>query len=111
MLVYCWKCRTCGTGTTSPSRDEPPEHNCESGEPDVRRDYTAEGVGIGPGVSESRVEMTTSGYRDLFLPTAEDMADQDDPSGQKGLRAWAETHAPAETNKRPAWPVMDKTQF
>lgn len=109
--VYCWRCRTCGASTTSNTNTEPPAHNCEAGEPRVRRDYAAEGVGIGSGVRESRVEMTRSGYRDLFLPTAEDMATQDDPSGQKGLREWAETHAPKEDNKHPIWPVMEKTQF
>lgn len=111
MVTYCWKCRTCGMGTTSPRRHVAPEHNCPDGVADVRRDYATENVGIGSGVRESRVEMTTSGYRDLFLPTADDFADQSDPSGQKGLRKWADEHAPKEDNKRPAWPVMEKTQF
>jgi len=110
-MTYCWKCRTCGGGTQNDSNEVVPEHNCEMGTPDVVRDYASENVGIGSGVRESRNEMTTSGYRDLFLPTADDFADQDDPSGQKGLRQWAETHGPKEDNKRPAWPVMEKTQF
>ena len=110
-MTYCWKCRTCGGQTTNNDHSTTPEHNCEMGTPDVIRDYAAENVGIGAGVRESRTEMTTSGYRDLFLPTAEDMAGPDDPDGQKGLRKWAEEHTPKDDNKRPAWPVMEKTQF
>jgi hypothetical protein len=108
--VYCWRCRSCGASTISNEPHDPPAHNCDL-EPDVKRDYAAENVGIGTGVRESRMEMSTSGYRDLFLPTAEDMAGPDDPDGQKGLRKWAEEHTPKDDNKRPAWPVMDKTQF
>ncbi len=109
-VTYVFKCRTCGTGTTAFDRAIP-EHFCPDGEADIVRDYAAEGVGIGTGVRESRNEMHTSGYRDLFLPTADDMASADDPSGQKGLHEWAETHQPKPENTHPAWPVMDKTQF
>jgi hypothetical protein len=77
----------------------------------LRRDYRAEAVGIGGGVRESRRELTPSGYRDLFLPNAQDMATPDDPDGQKGLREWSATHGPREGNKRPMYPAMDKKVF
>lgn len=110
-MTYCFKCLSCGDRVERHSRETPP-HDCPSAEgARVVRDYSTENVGIGTGVRESRNELTTSGYRDLFLPTADDMATADDPSGQKGLREWAETHTPKDDNKRPAWPVMEKTQF
>jgi hypothetical protein len=109
--VYCWVCRTCGAQTHSNTNETPPEHNCPDGTPAVKRDYAAENVGIGEGVRESRRELSNSGYRDLFLPTAEDYMGPDDIDGQKGLRKWADEHGPREDNKRPMWPEMTKTQF
>jgi hypothetical protein len=108
MYVYI-----CSTGHRFQSRerglDQCPKPDCPT--PTARRDWRAEGVGIGEGVRESRKEMSNSGYRDLFLPTAEDMMSADDPTGQKGLREWAETHGPREDNKRPMYPEMDKRVF
>ena len=108
-MTYCFKCTGCGARVERTSRDIP-LHDCPS-EGHVIRDYLAENVGIGEGVRESRREHTNSGYRDLFLPTADDYKSPDDPDGQKGLREWADTHGPREDNKRPMWPEMDRKVF
>lgn len=109
MATYCFKCPD-GHAWTQ-------ETNIGTlcAEPDCHmsaiRDWRAEAVGIGSGVRESRNEFTTSGYRDLFLPTADDMRTPEDPSGQKGLREWAETHGPKADNKRPVYPEMERKTF
>jgi hypothetical protein len=77
----------------------------------LRRDWKAEGVGIGPGVRESNVELTASGYRDLFLPTEADLSSADDPDGVKGMQEWMEEHEPKAGNKRPILPERTKTNF
>lgn len=109
-MTYCYRCPDCGfayeSQTHIPSSNLPV--HCDF---PVVRDWKREGVGIGSGVRESKREMTTSGYRDLFLPTAADMAGPDDPDGQKGLREWAETHGPRDDNTKPAWPEMDRKVF
>lgn len=108
-MTYCFVCPN-GHRTQAQNRD-PLGYDCyDCGEP-LRRDWQTEGVGIGEGVRESRREHTNSGYRDLFLPTADDYKSPDDPDGQKGLRDWAETHGPREDNKRPMWPEMDRKVF
>jgi predicted nucleic acid-binding Zn-ribbon protein len=107
-MTYCFKCNACGAAFQLSDREAPGCYEC--GEP-LTRDWRAENVGIGSGVRESKREMTTSGYRDLFLPTADDFASTDDPSGQKGLRNWAETHGPKEGNTRPVYPEMERQVF
>jgi hypothetical protein len=49
--------------------------------------------------------------RDIFLPTARDLATPKDPTGQRAIREWNERHEPRPTNKRPLRPEYEKTQF
>lgn len=49
--------------------------------------------------------------RDLFLPTAEELAGPGDRSGQKAIREWAEKHTPKDDNKKPLYPEMEKRTF
>ena len=53
----------------------------------------------------------SSAVRDLFLPTAKELAGPGDPDGSKGIREWNETHDPKPGNKRPMRPVADKAVF
>lgn len=108
-MTYCYICPNCDHKVEAQNRDVRTCLSC--GTADYRRDWQGEGVGIGSGVRESNREHTVSGYRDLFLPTADDYRTPEDPSGQKGLRDWAETHGPAESNKSPRYPEMDKKIF
>lgn len=76
------------------------------------RDYRAENVGINvDDLKRARDVGGVSAARDLFLPTAKEYESPSDPTGQKGLREWADRHQPASSNKKPAWPVMDKAVF
>lgn len=114
MTTYCLKCPepTCTyTGTT-------PEHgligllNCPfHGDAALLRDYKAEAVGIGSGVRESRSELSSSGYRDLFLPSEADLSSKDDPTGEKGMKEWMAEHEPKEGNKHPILPERTKHSF
>lgn len=103
-MMYCWKCPLCGLRSESQL-----SHYCECGAL-MKRDYRAEGVGLGSGVRASRETLSDDGYRKLFLPEASDYAGQPgDPTGEKGLREWREEHTPA--HKTHIEPVMERTQF
>jgi hypothetical protein len=52
-----------------------------------------------------------SAVRDLFLPTAKELAGPDDPDGSKGIREWNETHDPKPGNTRPMRPESPKVVF
>ena len=73
------------------------------------RDYGAEGVGIGPGVRASREVLSSDGYRQLFLPSADELRTPDDPTGQAAMREWRETHVPH--SKHPIEPEIERTTF
>jgi hypothetical protein len=53
----------------------------------------------------------SSAMRDLFLPTAKEVAGPGDPDGSKGIREWNETHDPKPGNKRPMRPESAKAVF
>lgn len=77
----------------------------------MRRDYGAEGVGLGSGVKVSR-DGTVRDSAALFLPDNRDFAGPGDPDGNKGMREWREEHTPRDSNKKPYWPgAVDKRTF
>ena len=63
----------------------------------MRRDYRAEAVGLGSGVRVSR-DGTNYDRARLFLPSNEDLATDEDPTGRKGAAEWLERFQP-ETSK------------
>jgi hypothetical protein len=115
MALYCYRCPECGRLTESTERDLAPTcpTHIESGVfVAMRRSYRDEGVS--PQVANLKREREAGGpsaVRDMFLPTAKDYESPSDPDGSKGLSNWAETHAPASGNKRPAYPDMPKKSF
>jgi hypothetical protein len=84
----------------------------------LRRNYQAEAAGFS-GIAEMRRQRESGldglsgkkAQRDLFLPTARDMAKPGDRDGQRGLRDWAERHGPRESNKKPLYPDIEKKVF
>ena len=114
MAVYCFTCPNCGRGRETPVREAV---RCQCGFYD-KRDYPAERVGFsGMAEMKKQREMGTDGLsgrkaqRDLFLPTAREMRTKADPTGQKGIREWAETHGPRPNNKKPLYPEMDRKVY
>lgn len=117
MAVYCFKCTHCGVrleGLTPQAGEL-----MNKGQPHVFvRDYHAEGVGFN-GLAEMKRQRELgldglsgrSEQRDLFLPTAEELATPKDPRGQKAIRDWADKHKPAEKNRQPLWPAMEKKVY
>jgi len=69
----------------------------------MRRDYGAEGVGLGSGVKVSRDGLVAD-QAALFLPSNKDYAGPGDPDGNKGMRKWRDSHGPRDTNSKPHWP-------
>ena len=111
MTTFCYICTSCEATGTSTSNQKVGAACPVCPEGVLRRDWKAEGVGIGPGVRESALELSPSGYRELFLPTEEDLSSADDPTGQKGMKEWMDEHEPKEGNKRPILPERTKTNF
>lgn len=52
-----------------------------------------------------------SAVRDMFLPTAKDMAGPGDPDGTKGIQEWADEHQPKMGNKRPMYPDIPRRSW
>ena len=100
-MTFLFRCRECGAPASATSREPAP--SCLNDGSEMRRDYRAEGVGLGTGVKVSR-SGTDADSAALFLPSNKDYAGPSDPDGQKGMRAWRERHGPRDTNKRPFWP-------
>lgn len=110
-MTFCYICTSCESTGTSASNQKVGTACPVCAEGTLRRDWRAEGVGIGPGVRESNLELSPSGYRDLFLPSEADLSSVDDPDGTKGMREWMDEHEPKEGNKHPILPERTKTQF
>lgn len=111
MANYCYRCTNCGATITLHLRDLVMCGECH--EPAMVRDYRAENVGM-TGLVQLKKEReggSARDTRDLFLPTAEELATPEDPSGQKALQDWNERHAPAEGNKTPLRPETEKKVF
>jgi hypothetical protein len=53
----------------------------------------------------------SSAVRDLFLPTAKELAGPGDPDGAKAIREWNETHDPKPGNSKPLRPEAPRTVF
>lgn len=112
MATYCYQC--------AKHRFVSDEHGievCPCGLP-ASRDYPAEGVGF-TGLAEMKRQREQgldglsgrSAQRDLFLPTADELRTPNDPTGQKGIREWAEKHEPRPSNDKPLWPAMEKKVY
>lgn len=110
MPTYCYRCRSCGQRWSGGDG-----HLCSL--PDVVRDYQAENVGPLTASLKRMRERGLDGIsaqkalRDVMLPTADEMRTPSDPTGQKGIRAWAERQVPKEGNKKPLYPDMEKQVF
>lgn len=117
---YCYRCPECGhlfqqTGGSPNTLLGAPCRNCTT---PLIRDYRAEAVGFS-GIAEMgrQRELGLDGdsgrkaQRDLFLPTAADMRSPTDPTGQKGLREWADTHRPKVKNVKPLYPEMERKYY
>ncbi len=107
MAEYLWKCLECGRKVRAVRYVD--GRICAGGHKMVR-DYRSENVGLGTGVRASR-EPTKAEAEALFLPSGDDLATPADPTGQKALREWNETHGPKPENKRPLRPKVDKELF
>lgn len=112
-MTYCFVCRVCGLTVERPNREKPYDcPRCE-GVDTFRRNWMAEGVGLG-NITELRKDREGNGaaaLRDRFLPSTADFASPADPDGEKGMRTWLEEHGPRETNKRPLYPEHKKVVF
>jgi predicted RNA-binding Zn-ribbon protein involved in translation (DUF1610 family) len=110
-MEFCYVCTSCGATGASLSNEKVGAACPVCPEGTLRRDWKAEGVGIGPGVRESNQELSASGYRELFLPSEDDLSSADDPTGVKGMKEWMDEHEPREGNKHPVLPERTKTNF
>ena len=100
-MTYIYKCQGCGAHYELPIHGFD-ETNCpRCGKCCLRRDYKAEGFGIGSGVKVSR-DGTIKDQAKLFLPDNKDFAGPSDPDGTKGMREWRENHTPK--GAKPHWP-------
>jgi hypothetical protein len=122
-MTYVFTCRDCGYQVETNVREPAPTH-FHSWKPGAKknpqprrevvmqRDYRAESSS--PLVANLKREREAGGrsaVRDMFLPTAKDYESPSDPDGSKGIRKWAEEHAPADGNKRPDYPDIPKKSF
>ncbi len=110
MATYVYTCSGCGQVTESFRHlDVPLRHACGG---DIKRDYRAENVGVAVVNLQRERERGGSGaVRDLFLPTAKELAGPGDPDGAKAIREWNDTHDPKPGNKRPMRPESPKVVF
>jgi hypothetical protein len=122
VTTYCFYCPRCGLQSEAASRDEAlvcgPCLKNDEVVSYLNRDYKAESVGFN-GLAEMKRQREQgldglsgrAAQRDLFLPTAKELAKPGDRDGQKAIRDWAERHAPKETNTKPLYPEMEKRTF
>lgn len=103
MARFVFVCPEDGFRLETPERDPAPVHQHPNYDCAMRRDWKAEGVGVGSGVRVSR-DGTLLDQAHLFLPDNNEFKGPGDPDGTKGMRAWHERHAPAEGNKNPVHP-------
>lgn len=115
MAIFCYKCPECGRRYEYTTPDSKDTCECHAG---LVRDYKAESVGFnGLAQMKEQREKGTDGLsgrkamRDLFLPTAKEMASPSDPSGEKGMREWNDKHGPRDSNKAPLYPDVSKRSF
>lgn len=113
MAVYCFLCRNCGDSFDLSGVPTIGDMACTScGAGPVVRDYRTEAVGVAVvALQRERERGGAAAVRDLFLPTARELAGPGDPDGSKGIKEWNETHDPKVGNKRPMRPESDKAVF
>lgn len=113
MARYTFKCATCNEVaevTASVTEDYQVPHCSVHGA--MVRNFRADlPVAAVANLKRERDMGGSRAMRDLFLPTARDFQSPTDPDGQRGLRDWAESHAPREGNAKPLWPEMQKQVF
>ena len=116
-MTYVFRCDVCGERAEVSVREPVPwcihrELAIVRPIEPMRRDYRAENVA--PQTVQLKREREAGGssaVRDLFLPTAKELAGPGDPDGEKGIREWADSQKPKDGNKRPNWPEMKKKTF
>lgn len=117
MATYCFKCPRCGAQVQV--MDLEPrvcgacirESSFEAIVP-LMRDYRAESVGMAVvGLKRERERGGASAVRDLFLPTAKELAGPGDPDGHKAIRQWNDEHDPKPGNSRPLRPESPRTVY
>lgn len=109
MATYCFRCPVYScAGTTQADRAREPQ--CDHGT--MVRDYRAENVGVSVvALQRERERGGSSAVRDLFLPTAKELAGPGDPDGHKAIRQWNDEHDPKPGNSRPLRPESPKVVF
>jgi len=113
-MTYVFTCPECGRYVETSVREPSPSCACKkmAHPTEMARNYRAEAAS--PQVANLKREREAGGrsaVRDMFLPTAKDYESPSDPDGSKGIRKWADEHAPADGNKRPDYPDMPKKSF
>lgn len=83
---------------------------CEVCGGELRRVFTLN-LGNVTSLKRERERGGMSAVRDLFLPTAKELAGPGDPDGSKAIREWNDTHEPRMGNKRPLRPESPKAVF
>ncbi len=112
MATYCFRCKVCDARFTLsiPSVGEMGCTMCGAGV--VVRDYRAEGVGVQVvALQRERERGGSAAVRDLFLPTAKELAGPGDPDGHKAIREWNDTHDPKPGNSRPLRPESPRMVY
>lgn len=109
MAAYSWICPVGHRAETTyvPVAEGPGDApTCECGVP-MKRWYRNDGVGFAVSGLRKRREQGVETNRDaarLFLETAEEAANPDDPDGSKAIDEFYERFQPAEGNKSPVGP-------
>lgn len=112
MATYCFRCRVCEATFQIPATTWHGSACPTCGMDGIVRDYRAEGVGVQVvQLQRERERGGRSAVRDTFLPTAKDFESPSDPDGAKGIRQWADEHAPREGNSKPLYPDIPKRSF
>lgn len=89
-FMYCWKCKVCNHRFISEHREGEGcalDHDFEW----CVRDYKAERASTHIPMHMSA--RNTSNKSD-FLPSAKDFESPTDPTGEKGMQTWKDTHKP-----------------
>lgn len=117
MAEYIFRCPHQAAVVTAPMAEGPgtPPY-CNICDRPIPRAYKLEGVGFAIAkLTRERTEGTDRDLSRVFLETAEEAANPDDPDGSKAIREWNETHEPKDVGEskaiRPELPLHSKKVF